>query len=70
MNASRLKEIQEKLDVYKLIDSEHKGYDMCGEYEYCVFCKKRNKYPCATAYVRYEKEIVKEFVDICERDIM
>ena len=33
-------ELQEKLDVTKWTDSEAKGVDTCGEYDYCKYCNK------------------------------
>ena len=60
-NARVLKLQQEILDIDKLIDSEHRGRDMCGEYAHCCVCNKRNKYPCASAYLRYNKKVGKEY---------
>ena len=44
---------QKQLDVKKWVDSEIKGYDTCGEYEYCSNCNKSEKHPCAHAYETY-----------------
>ena len=41
---------QNELDLIKWVDSETKGYDTCGEYNYCVNCNKNEAYPCASAY--------------------
>ena len=49
---------QKQLDVKKWVDSELKGYDTCGEYDYCSSCSKSEAYPCAYAYEIYN-EIVK-----------
>ena len=44
---------QKQLDSKKWVDSEIKGYDTCGEYEYCSNCNKSEKHPCAHAYETY-----------------
>ena len=44
---------QSQLDVKKWIDSEIKGYDTCGTYNYCSSCNKDEAYPCACAYEKY-----------------
>ena len=44
---------QQQLDVKKWVDSEIKGYDTCGEYNYCASCNKSESYPCACAYETY-----------------
>ncbi len=49
-------QLQEKLDVKKWIDSEEKGADTCGEYEYCSFCEKTEVTPCAKAYNKANKK--------------
>jgi len=41
---------QKQLDVKKWVDSETKNYDTCGEYDYCAYCDKSLKHPCAHAY--------------------
>lgn len=41
---------QKQLDVKKWVDSETKGYDTCGSYDYCSNCDKDVKHPCAHAY--------------------
>ena len=43
-------ERQNDLDIKKWIDSEQKGYDCCGSYDYCAKCDKQVDYPCAVAY--------------------
>ncbi len=48
--------LQEKLDVQKWIDSEEKGRDTCGEYDYCTFCDKTEDTPCAKAYNKATKK--------------
>lgn len=58
--------LQAKLDQQKWLDSEKKHCDMCGGYDYCVYCDKQIPFPCATAFekmsrpVRTAKKIVKE----------
>lgn len=44
------KERQNALDVQKWLDSEQKGEDCCGSYDYCQKCNKEVEYPCAAAY--------------------
>ena len=44
---------QSQLDVKKWVDSEIKGYDTCGSYDYCSSCNKSEAYPCACAYEKY-----------------
>ena len=44
---------QKQLDVKKWVDSEIKGYDACGSYDYCANCNKDIKHPCAHAYETY-----------------
>lgn len=44
---------QKQLDVKKWVDSEIKGYDTCGEYDYCASCNRSEKHPCAKAYEIY-----------------
>lgn len=40
---------QDELDVKKWLESERKGGDTCGEYDYCACCDKNADYPCAVA---------------------
>lgn len=44
---------QKQLDVKKWVDSEIKGSDTCGSYNYCSSCNKEAAYPCAYAYDKY-----------------
>ena len=53
-------ELQEKLDMRKWIDSEEKGADTCGEYDYCAFCVKTEVTPCAKAYNKAAKKAAAE----------
>lgn len=53
-------QLQDKLDVKKWIDSEEKGADTCGEYEYCSFCEKTEVTPCAKAYNKANKPAAKK----------
>ena len=52
-------ERQNALDVQKWIDSEQKGYDCCGSYEFCSKCDKQVEYPCAVAYDAFNAKTVK-----------
>lgn len=42
-------ERQRQLDEAKWLESEKKGYDVCGEFDYCAKCDKSSENPCATA---------------------
>ncbi len=57
-------ERQSALDVQKWIDSEQKGYDCCGSYDFCAKCDKQAEYPCAVAYdafnAKAEKAVAKK----------
>lgn len=53
-------ERQNALDVRKWIDSEQKGYDCCGSYDFCAKCDKQVEYPCAVAYDAYNAKAEKE----------
>ena len=55
-----LKELQNKLDVRKYEASAKAGKDLCGTYYYCECCNKKNKYPCAAAVKKYDREILKQ----------
>lgn len=46
------RELQQKMDVEKWLDSETRHFDMCGSYDYCAFCDKSEETPCANAYLR------------------
>lgn len=52
-------ERQNALDVRKWIDSEQKGYDCCGSYDFCAKCDKQVEYPCAVAYDAYNAKAEK-----------
>lgn len=52
-------ERQNALDVQKWIDSEQKGYDCCGSYDYCAKCDKQVEYPCAVAYDAFNAKAAK-----------
>lgn len=52
-------ERQSVLDVQKWIDSEKKGYDCCGSYDFCAKCDKQVEYPCAVAYDAYTAKAAK-----------
>lgn len=45
-----LVEHQKELDVKKWLESESVGYDLCGDFEFCVKCDKQLDNPCAAAY--------------------
>lgn len=44
------RQLQEMIDLKKWYDSEDKGHDTCGEYDFCGFCDKEYVAPCARAY--------------------
>ena len=56
MAKETLAQLQERLDVQKWVDSEAKGVDTCGEYDYCVACNKALATPCAKAYNKSQKD--------------
>lgn len=41
---------QAEFDVTKWLDSEAKGADTCGSYDFCGYCEKTGDTPCALAY--------------------
>ena len=47
MAASKLKQVE--FDVVKWLDSEAKGVDTCGSYEFCKYCKMDRVNPCERA---------------------
>lgn len=49
-------ELQNTIDVDKWLESEAKGFDLCGSYTYCAFCDKAEDYPCANAYMRMTEQ--------------
>ena len=51
-----LKVLQEQLDIEKYIASNEAGVDLCGKLTYCKYCNKKNKYPCASAKRKLDKE--------------
>lgn len=53
-------ERQNALDVQKWIDSEQKGYDCCGSYDFCSKCNKQVEYPCAVAYDAFNAKAEKK----------
>ena len=53
-------ERQNALDVEKWIDSEQKGYDGCGSYDFCTKCDKQVEYPCAVAYDAFNAKAEKK----------
>ena len=52
MSDTKIKELQNKLDINKWIDSESKQQDQCGNYDYCKLCDKQEENPCATAKLK------------------
>ena len=50
---------QEAIDIIKWYDSIVAGEDRCGTYEYCIKCRKEEKYPCARAEDKYQKGYVR-----------
>ena len=57
--ARLLELVQKRLDIEKYEESAKAGKDLCGTYDYCKYCSKKNKYPCAAALRRYNKEVIK-----------
>lgn len=47
-----IEERQAELDNAKWQASQEKGYDCCGEFDYCKKCNKEEENPCAKAYDR------------------
>lgn len=45
-----LDELQLKLDIEKWTASEKANKDLCGELDYCAFCKAEQETPCANAF--------------------
>lgn len=54
-----LERLQKELDILKYEESKEAGKDLCGTYHYCKHCNKKNKYPCAAAVRKYQKEAIK-----------
>ena len=52
-----LLELQKQIDFKKYIESEMWGKDLCGSYDFCKCCSKKNKYPCASAYKKLSKKM-------------
>lgn len=53
------KKQQERFDNIKWYDSVVAGEDRCGSYDFCVKCRKQEKFPCARAANEYEKGYVR-----------
>lgn len=49
-------ELQKKLDIEKWLESETKGRDMCGAYDFCSYCEDEVDFPCANAYERHQSK--------------
>lgn len=62
------KELQEKMDLQKWLDSETNHADMCGRYDYCAFCDKSEATPCANAFERLNDR-KQEVVAVEPRDV-
>lgn len=52
-------DLQKKLDIEKWLESEVKGRDMCGAYDFCAYCENETELPCASAYERLQNTSVK-----------
>lgn len=52
----KLNDLQRVLDIEKYILSKNAGVDLCGKLDYCKYCNKKNKYPCASAKRKLDKE--------------
>lgn len=59
MSVKELKQLQDELDELKYLDSERLEKDTCGTYIHCIFCNKKNKYPCASAVKQFMKREAK-----------
>lgn len=46
--------IQHEFDLEKFFASKVANRDLCGSYEFCCYCNKSNKYPCAAAKQKFE----------------
>ena len=56
LTLENLQNLQEVIDVDKIINSRKHNRDLCGEYApFCDFCDKSLKYPCAHAYVKMKQ---------------
>ena len=51
----KLADIQKCFDLKKYEESKAAKKDLCGTYEFCYLCNKKNKYPCATAFKKHNK---------------
>lgn len=49
------KQLQSMLDARKYEQSVKAGKDLCGTYKHCIYCNKKNKYPCAAAVTKFQK---------------
>lgn len=63
------KELQEKMDLQKWLDSETNHLDMCGRYDYCHLCDKTDATPCANAFERLNAEKTVKTVKISAEDV-
>ena len=55
-----LEKIQHEHDVVKYFESEKAQKDLCGTYDHCVCCNKKNKTPCASAMRKFAKMNLKK----------
>lgn len=58
------KALQEKMDLQKWLDSETNHIDMCGRYDYCIYCDKTDETPCATAFEKMNEQKVEPEVAV------
>lgn len=56
VNVMSNQELQHKIDVEKWLESETNHFDMCGSYDYCVWCNKDEATPCANAFERMNQK--------------
>lgn len=54
-----ISEKQNELDLVKWLDSEQKGEDLCGKYEFCPLCDRWKENPCENAYLKSIEQKVK-----------
>ena len=50
--AEEFERLQHRLDIEKWLASEQAGRDLCGTMNWCKYCVKAEKDPCARAVMR------------------
>ncbi len=64
VNVMSNQELQHKIDVEKWLESETNHFDMCGSYDYCVWCNKDEATPCANAFERMNQKREEEKAEL------